>query len=204
MHVCVSSKGTHLVTDSKVRCTRCTAGCNKNTHSCTLSASPMLIFLPKSTPGGGVLMCSLLWWRALCWGVSPHALLWPRLHSEHVLANNTCVCWSSCLSHLRPPLLHKERSRMLENALCLALPTCKPSRTQRQTTELRGKHGSCLFSVVVAVFVCPIVLLSLVSHAWRCLKVELRHHGGEMRRFFVFSCCGCLCWHFLLMNKIAH
>lgn len=154
MHVCVSSKGTHLVTDSKVRCTRCTAGCNKNTHSCTLSASPMLIFLPKSTPGGGVLMCSLLWWRALCWGVSPHALLWPRLHSEYVLANNTCVCWSSCLSHLRPPLLHKERSRMLEKCSLSRPPDMQAQPDSKTNYGAPGKTwqlfvfcGCCCFCV---------------------------------------------------------
>lgn len=80
------------------------------------------------------------------------------------------------------------------NALCLALLTCEPSRTQRQTTELWGKTRQLFVFCGCCCFWCPKVSLSLVSHAWRCLKVELRHHGGEMRRFFCFQ----LLWLFLL------
>lgn len=180
----------------EVRCTIRTAGCSKNTHSCTsVSASPTLYFLfllPKSTPAGDVVTCDPLRWRALRWGL----LLTHRCDRGFTLSissSTTRVCWSSCLSHLRPSTpCTKKGQGCWRNGLCFALLTCEYSWTQRQTTALWGKYGSCLFYVVVAVLLSDFFRPSLISHAWRCLKDEL-HHGGKIWRLFLV-----MLWLFLL------
>lgn len=172
----------------EVRCTIRTAGCSKNTHSCTsVSASPTLYFLfllPKSTPAGDVVMCDPLRWRALRWGL----LLTHRCDRGFTLSissSTTGVCWSSCLSHLRPstpaPRKVKDAGEMV-----FVLPSWHASTAglKEQTTALWGKYGSCLFYVVVAVLLSDFFRPSLISHAWRCLKDEL-HHGGKIWRLFL-------------------
>lgn len=155
----------------EVRCTIRTAGCSKNTHSCTsVSASPTLYFLfllPKSTPAGDVVTCDPLRWRALCWGL----LLTHRCDRGFTLSissSTTRVCWSSRLSHLRPstpaPRKVKDAGEMV-----FVLPSWHASTAglKEQTTALWGKYGSCLFYVVVAVLLSDFFRPSLVSHAQR-------------------------------------
>lgn len=159
-----------------------------------------LLFLPKSTPDGDFVMCDPLWRRGSLLWVSTRTLLWPWLHSEHLLANNTCVCWSSCLSHLQPPLLHKERSRMLEKML-FVLPSWHAStaRLKDKKQSFGENMAAFCFYVVVAVLLSVIFFsLSLSSVPLAAAsKVKYSTMGAKCG-----GCCGCFCWLFLLMNKI--
>lgn len=117
-------------------------------------------------------------------GVATHAPLWPWLHSEHLLVNNRCLLIFLSVPPAAFYSCTKKGQGCWRNGLCFALLTCEYSWTQRQTTALWGKYGSCLFYVVVAVLLSDFFRPSLISHAWRCLKDEL-HHGGKIWRLFL-------------------
>lgn len=79
------------------------------------------------------------------------------------------------------------------NALYFGLPTCKRSQTQRQTTQLRGKYGSCLFYVVVAVLPSDIFFSPSLVTLGAASKLNYSTMGAK--------CGGCfqLLWLFLLI-----
>lgn len=96
------------------------------------------------------------------------------------------VCWSSCLSHLQPPVLLKERSK--RSYLSFPLLTCRHSWTQRRSRAVWGR--------IWQLFLLLSDISSLVTHAWHCGgRAEPRH--------------GCVrpkwggCFHFVVMNKIS-
>lgn len=146
-----------------------------------LCASLALLFLPKSTPGGGVAMCDPLRWRARCWGF----LLTHRCDRGFTLSiSSPTTRVFSCLSHLLPPLLHKERPRMLEKCSLFWPPDMQAQPDSKANYRALGKIWQLFVLCGCCCFAVRYFFLSLISHAWRCLKVELQHHGGKMWRLF--------------------
>lgn len=152
------------------------------------SASPTLCSRPKSTPAGDIIKYDLLGWRLSTGGCYSHAAVTTASlrASQHVFADLP-VC-----PNCRLPCRTQKGQGCRRNGLCFALLTCERSQTQRQTMELWGKCGSCLFFFFFFFFFCSCcrfrssLSLSLVT-LWRRLKDELQHHRGKMWRLFLVA-----------------
>lgn len=124
------------------------------THTAARSLfSLTLVFLPKSTPDVDIVMCNPSGWQAHCCDCGFTLSIFSP--TTHVFADLP-VC-PACSLHSRTK---KGQGCWRKTLFVLPLRTCKHSQTQRQTTELWGKYGSCLFYVVVAVLLSDIFSLA--------------------------------------------
>lgn len=134
------------------------------------------------------------WWRPTRWGLLlTHCC--DRGFTLSVSSSTTRVRRSSCPSHLQPPLSHKERSGMLEDGSLFCPPDMRAQPdSKRNSGALRGGNKAAVWFL----WLFPIFCLCLISHAWRCLKVEPQRHGGKMWGLYLAMLCLFLltffCW----------